>query len=76
MKKLKNVSGEMKEIEDEDHPYVETSAIDFYEEIEKLENVQPRDRRSVEYKKWKRNINEKIEEANSSLGRKIFNTVK
>lgn len=52
------------------------SLLDYYDEIDQLEDSMPKDRRSKEYKIWVVRINKKMKEANEMAGNKIYKLIK
>jgi hypothetical protein len=64
--KKKEVNEEIELVAGDVHP---VNIVDFYEEINQLEEQEPKDKRSKEYKAWKDNINEKMKAFNKYNGK-------
>lgn len=52
------------------------SLIDYFEKVNEMEDKEPKDKRSKEYKAWKKEINKLFKEANELAGYKVFVIIK
>lgn len=50
--------------------------VEFYEEISHLEDIEPQDKRSKEYKAWRTLINKKMEAFNKHNKTNIYKLIK
>lgn len=75
MRKIhKNHESEDDIFEESGTEVVITSMIDYFDQINQLEDSEPKDKRSKDYKAWLKRLNTKIKEANQLAGYKVYKT--